>query len=124
MAEIPDWVTDPSKLEEKVLGWVVDWLVSGIWEGVQAVVSWILTLFDEALIRPMTSAGRGVMRAFAPIGDVLIDAVWSVSGPLRQIASSSPFALVMVSFLAGVFLVGFAYVLRTVALTAKTVTWK
>ncbi|WP_232702208.1 hypothetical protein [Halobacterium wangiae] len=109
---------------EAVLDVVVNWLVGGLWDATLAVVAWILQLFDVALIDPAQSAGRGIMDAFAPVGDALIDLAWAVSDPMREVAASSPFGLVVVSFLAGVVLVGVAYLARGALLSLKTVTWK
>ena len=121
--QVPEWVSDPSKLKDMVLEWVVEWLVSGLWEGVLALVGWIQSLFESALIRPAQSAGSGVMDAFAPVGDALIDLAWGLSAPLRQAATAGPFAPLVVAFLAGVVLVAFAYLLRAAWEAVKGAKW-
>lgn len=122
--KIPPWLTDPSKIEGKVIGWVVEWLVDGLWNGVVEVVGWILDLFDEAIIKPSTAAGRSVVDAAGGVGDSVLLVVRALVDALQGLASSSPLAPIILGVLAAFVLVGLAYLARATVETFKLVTWK
>jgi hypothetical protein len=119
--DVPDWVWDP---KDKILEIVVNWIVNGIWSGVQELVGWILTLFNVAVIGPLEAAGQGLLDAFGPVGDLFVDLAWDLSAPLRSVAGSGPFAPILTWFMTAVFLVVLAYAVRGVVEFAKGVTWK
>jgi hypothetical protein len=121
---LPEWVTDTSELQDMVIGWVVEWLVNGLWKGAVEVVGWIQQLFQEAIIRPSTAAGGSLMDAAGGVGDVLLDVMRSLVDVLYAVAASSPLAPIILAVLAAFLLVGFAYLLRAGLETVKLVSWK
>lgn len=121
---LPPWVSDPSKLQDKVIGWVIEWLVNGLWNGVVEVVGWIQDLFQKAIVEPSTAAGRSVVDAAGGVGETFLDVARALVDVLQAVGSSSPFAPVILAVLVAFVLVGLAYVARATLETVKLVTWK
>lgn len=121
---LPPWVRDPSQLQDMVIGWVVEWLVNGLWNGAVEVVGWILELVRVAVVDPSVAAGRSLVEGFGGAGDALLGVLRELVSILDAVASSSPFAPIVIAVLAGMFLAGLAYAARGAFETFKLVTWK
>jgi len=123
-AVLPDWVTDPSELQDMVIQWVVEWLVNGLWNGAVEVVGWVLELFRVAVVDPSVAAGRSLVDGFGGAGDAVLGVLRELVSVLQAVASSSPFAPIYLAVLAGLFLALLAYLARGTLETAKLVSWK
>jgi hypothetical protein len=109
--EIPAWVTDPSKLREKVLGIVLGALVGGMGVALDAVTKGIWTPIDSAL-GAFGMAGNAVDSSLASVAGAIFDAEMAVTGALVGLGANSGLAapLAIGVIVAGMFGVVFVVV--------------